>query len=202
MITTEGDDLMPSNRSNQKMLRGSRPRFLAGGFALFVLVFAGTAQAETTRIVAIGASNTSGQAVGAGNAWPALLERMLKAKGYDVTVVNAGVTAETSARTLSRVDSVVTPGTKIVIYDVGGGNDADTGASGGTAANTAQIAQRIRARGAVAINASKKSIVGTEKSNPSAWIAGDPHHHITAQSQARLAASLVPKVTAAIGKPK
>jgi hypothetical protein len=97
---------------------------------------------------------------------------------------------------------VVTPGTKIVIYDVGGGNDADAGASGGTAANTAQIAARIRARGAVAINASKQSIVGTEKSNPSAWIQGDPHHHITAQSQARLAASLVSKVIAAIGKKK
>jgi acyl-CoA thioesterase-1 len=177
-------------------------RSLVGFVSLGVLGFACAAQAETTRIVAIGASNTSGQAVGASAAWPALLEGMLKAKGYDVTVVNAGVTSETSAGTLSRVDSVVTAGTKIVIYDVGGGNDADTGASGQTGANTGQIAARIRAHGAVAINASKQSIVGTEKSNPSAWIAGDPHHHITAQSQARLAASLVPKVIAAIGKKK
>jgi acyl-CoA thioesterase-1 len=151
---------MPSNRSIQNIRRSSGPRFRAGLLTLFMLGFAGVAQAETTRIVAIGASNTSGQAVGAGNAWPALLESMLKAKGYDVSVANRGVTAETSAETLSRVDSVVTPGTKIVIYDVGGGNDADTGASGGTAANTAQIAQRIRAHGAVAINASKQSIVG------------------------------------------
>ena len=172
----------------------------AGLAALCLVAVTPTAQAETVRIVAIGASNTSGYAVGAGNAYPALLERMLKQKGYDVTVVNAGVTGETSAATLSRVDSVVTPGTKIVIYDVGGGNDADSGAGGGTAANTAAIAQRIRARGAIAINASKQSIVGTEKTNPSAWIQSDPHHHITAQSQVRLAASLVPKVIAAIGK--
>lgn len=168
-----------------------------------VLCFASiAATAEPVRIVAIGASNTSGHAVGAGNAYPALLEGMLKAKGYDVTVVNAGVTAETSAATLSRVDSVVTPGTKIAIYDVGGGNDRDKGAGGSTSANTAQIAARIRARGAIAINAAKVSVVGTEKGNPSAWIAGDPHHHITAQSQVRLAASLVPKVIAAIGKRK
>src|SRR5581483_1051394 len=146
---------------------------------LGVLGFGGVAQAETTRIVAIGASNTSGYAVGASNAWPALLEGMLKAKGYDVSVVNAGVTSETSAQTLSRVDSAVTPGTKIVIYDVGGGNDEDAGAGGGTAANTAQIAARIRAHGAIAISAAKASVVGTEKSNPSAWIQGDPHHHIT-----------------------
>ncbi len=174
----------------------------AGIIALALVTAASCANAETTRIVAIGASNTSGYAVGAGNAYPAILERLLKAKGYDVTVVNAGVTAETSAQTLSRVDSVVTPGTKIVIFDVGGGNDKDSGAGGGTAANAAQIAARIRARGAIAINASKASVVGSEKSNPSAWIQGDPHHHITAASQQKLAASLVPKVVAALGKKK
>ncbi len=174
----------------------------AGASAFGLLIFAINAHAETTRIVAIGASNTSGYAVGASNAYPAVLERLLKAKGYDVNVVNAGVTAETSAGTLSRVDSAVSPGTKIVIYDVGGGNDRDSGAGGGTAANTAQIAARIRARGAIAINASKASVVGSETGNPSAWIQGDPHHHITAQSQAKLAASLVPKVIAAIGKKK
>ena len=169
---------------------------------LFVSLCLSAAEAAPLRIVAIGASNTSGFKVGAGNAYPALLEQMLKAKGYDVTVVNAGVTAETSGQTLARVDSVVTSGTKIAIYDVGAGNDADSGASGGTAANTAQIAARIRARGAIAINANKVAVVGSEKSNPSAWIQGDPHHHITAASQQKLAASLVPKVIAAIGKKK
>ena len=172
---------------------------LAATLAFCAVTLAGHAQAETIRIVAIGASNTSGYAVGAGSAYPAILERLLKAKGYDVSVDNAGVTAETSAQTLSRVDSVVTPGTKIAIYDLGGGNDADSGATG-TKANGAQIAARIKARGAVAINASKVSVVGTEKGNPSAWIQGDPHHHITAASQQKLAASLVPKVIAAIGK--
>jgi acyl-CoA thioesterase-1 len=167
-----------------------------------MLAVSSVAYAENVRIVAIGASNTSGFAVGAGNAWPAQLEGMLKQKGYDVTVVNAGVTAETSAQTLGRIDSVVTPGTKIVIYDLGGGNDEDSGAGGSTKANGAQIAARIRAHGAIAINASKASVVGTEKGNPSAWIQGDAHHHITAQSHVRVAASLVPKVVSALGKAK
>jgi acyl-CoA thioesterase-1 len=170
--------------------------------ALGLIGLTGMASAETVRIVAIGASNTSGYAVGQGNAYPALLEQMLKAKGYDVTVVNAGVTAETSGQTLARVDSVVTPGTKIAIYDVGAGNDRDSGGAGATGANTAQIAARIRARGAIAINANKIAVVGSESGNPSAWIAGDKHHHITAASQRKLAASLVPKVVAAIGKKK
>lgn len=175
---------------------------LFSAVSLSALIFTSAANADQVRIVAIGASNTSGYAVGAGNAYPALLESMLKAKGFDVTVVNAGVTAETSAQTLSRVDSAVTPGTKIVIYDVGGGNDKDAGEGAGTSANAGQIAARIRAHGAVAINASKASVVGSEKGNPSAWIQGDPHHHITAASQQRLAASLVPKVIAVLGKQK
>lgn len=165
-----------------------------------ILGFAGAAHAETTRIVAIGASNTSGYAVGASNAWPAILERMLKAKGLDVTVVNAGVTAETSGATVARVGSVVTPGTKIVIYDLGGGNDRDSGEGNKTAANAGAIQARIRALGAIPINASKGAVVGSEKGNPSAWIQGDPHHHITAASQQKVAASLVPKVMAAMRK--
>ena len=188
-----------SSNDGHKRARAGRQLALSAGA---ILALVSVARAETTRIVAIGASNTSGYAVGASNAWPALLENMLRAKGYDVSVTNAGVTAETSAGTLSRVDSVISSGTKIVIFDIGAGNDEDGGAGSQTGANTAQIVQRIRAHGAIAINAAKGSVVGTEKSNPSAWIAGDPHHHITAQSQARLAASLVPKVIAALGRKK
>ena len=179
------------------MMRTRRTALMAA--ALLVCFGAAGAAAEPMRIVAIGASNTSGFAVGPANAWPAKLETMLRAKGYDVTVVNEGVTAETSAGTLARVDSVVTPGTRIVIFDLGGGNDRDGGADD-TARNASLIAQRIRARGATAINAAKASVVGSEASNPSAWIAGDRHHHITAASQTKLAASLVPKVIAALGK--
>lgn len=160
------------------------------------------AKADTIRIVAIGASNTSGYAVGAGSAYPALLEASLKAKGYDVSVDNKGVTGDTSAGILSRVDSSIPPGTKVVIFDVGGGNDKDTGAAGTTAGNKAAIAQRIRAHGATPIFAGVASIVGTQTSNPSAYIPGDVHYHVTAQSQARIAAALLPQVIAAIGKKK
>ena len=59
---------------------------LAATLAFCAVTLAGHAQAETIRIVAIGASNTSGYAVGAGSAYPAILERLLKAKGYDVVI--------------------------------------------------------------------------------------------------------------------
>jgi acyl-CoA thioesterase-1 len=194
---------MQSSSSIQKIVRNKATWFLAGflGLAIPSFAFGFAAQAETIRIVAIGASNTSGYAVGAANAYPARLEAVLKAKGYDVRVVNNGVTGDTSAGVLSRVDSAVTPGTQIVIYEGGAGNDADAGNASQTAANLALIEQRIRARGAKPIRVSWGKIVGTEKGNPSAWIAG-PHHHMTSQSQARVAAALLPQVVAAIGKKK
>jgi acyl-CoA thioesterase-1 len=159
-------------------------------------------QAEPIKIVAIGASNTAGSAVGAGNAYPAVLERMLRAKGYDIRVENKGVLGDTSAGILSRIDSAITPGTKVVIFDAGGGNDKDTGAAAQTAGNKAAIEQRIRAHGATPIFAGVATLIGTQQTNPSAYIPGDKHYHVTAQSQARIAAILLPKVIAVIGKSK
>jgi len=65
------------------------------------------AMAETSRIVALGASNTAGYGAGWGRAWPAQLESMLRAKGYDVTVSVQGVVGDTSERNLARIDSAV-----------------------------------------------------------------------------------------------
>ena len=69
--------------SRERRFAGAR--FLTGAIALSFVCIASAASAETVRIVAIGASNTSGYAVGQGNAYPAILERLLKAKGYDVS---------------------------------------------------------------------------------------------------------------------
>jgi hypothetical protein len=123
---------------------------------------------------------------------------MLRAKGYDASVTVQGVVGDTSTGILQRVDSVPA-GTRVVVYDIGAGNDRDTGASGRTGANKAQIAQRIRARGAKPIFVPYAKIVGAEKNNPSAWRPNDPHHHLTTDSHARVAAWLVPNVIAAVG---
>src|SRR5947207_11709680 len=49
------------------------------------------AEASPLRVVAIGASNTSGWGVGAQSSYPAQLERLLRAKGIDAQVTNAGM---------------------------------------------------------------------------------------------------------------
>lgn len=153
------------------------------------------ARAETVRILAIGASNTYAQAVSASEAWPAKLEAMLRAKGYDVSVSVKGVTLGDASQILSAAGSIPA-GTKVVLFDSGGGNSRDRGLD--PAAYRGQTEQAIRAQGAKPIFVSYKQIVGPE--GTSAWIANDPHHHFTAASHTRVAAAMLPRVIAAIGK--
>ena len=134
-------------RSISNRLIGSnagKGALLAVAFALGLMTLGTAARAESVRIVAMGASNTAGQAVGAAAAWPALLESMLKAKGYDINFSVAGVVGDTSAGIASRVDSAVPNGTKVVLFDVGGGNDKDRGLAMG--ASRGEIVARIKGR--------------------------------------------------------
>jgi hypothetical protein len=60
------------------------------------------ANAAPLRIVAIGASNTHGWYVGNQGAYPAQLQALLRAKGIDAQVTNAGVPFDTTAMMLRR----------------------------------------------------------------------------------------------------
>lgn len=62
------------------------------------------AAAQPVRILAFGDSLTQGYGVPPGMDFPARLEKALNAKGLDVTVINAGVSGETSAGGLARID--------------------------------------------------------------------------------------------------
>lgn len=156
------------------------------------------AQAETIQIVALGASNTYAQAVPASQAWPAKLEAMLRAKGYDVNVTVKAVSVGDAGMILSAASSIPA-GTRVVVYDSGGGNSRDRGID--PHAMRPKIEQAIRSHGAKPVFAAYNAILGPEKggSNPN-WIQGDAHHHFTASAHTRVAASLLPKVIAAIGK--
>ena len=86
--------------------------------ALLAALAAFPAQAQTVRIVALGASNTAGTGVGAGSAWPAQLETMLRAKGHRVQIINAGSASnDKKGRMLARLGQAVSDGTKVVILD-------------------------------------------------------------------------------------
>ncbi|MET0157164.1 MAG: GDSL-type esterase/lipase family protein, partial [Methyloceanibacter sp.] len=65
---------------------------------------ASQAAAPTPVIVAFGDSLTAGLGLPEKDSFPAQLERALKARGQEVKVVNAGVSGDTAAAGLARLD--------------------------------------------------------------------------------------------------
>jgi acyl-CoA thioesterase-1 len=166
-----------------------RALFLAGLVAIAATCLPSAAKAASIRIVALGASNTNGKGVGTEQAWPAVLERLLRAKGYDATVTVNATNGLTSSVILGNVDSAVVPGTQVVIFDLGRANDRKRNVDPTeTQANKAQIAARIRAHGAQPIFAPYGGVPRQQDG-----------HHLSAEGHAQVAARLVPMVIAAAG---
>ena len=88
----------------------------------------GAAQDAEPVIVALGDSLTAGYGVAAHEAYPALLEDILRREGYRHRVVNAGVTGDTTAGGLRRVDWVLRAHPDVAIVALGG-NDGLRGLS-------------------------------------------------------------------------
>jgi acyl-CoA thioesterase-1 len=78
---------------------------------------------NTINIIAFGDSLTAGYGVSQAEAYPAQLEAKLLKAGYRVSVVNAGVSGETSRGNLERANFIRMQEPDIVIMGVGG-NDA------------------------------------------------------------------------------
>jgi acyl-CoA thioesterase-1 len=112
-------------------MKSSRSRKVgnrAGWLAFGALAFGGVAFADPIRIVAFGDSNTYGMNMPREQSYPAQLEALLRAKGYDVIVTNAGIPGDTTSGGLGRVNSAVPNGTHIAIVTLGV-NDARKGVS-------------------------------------------------------------------------
>lgn len=75
------------------------------------------------KIVAFGDSLTAGYGLPASAAYPAQLEDALVAAGFDVSVINSGVSGETSRGSLERANFIVKQKPDVVILGIGG-NDA------------------------------------------------------------------------------
>jgi acyl-CoA thioesterase-1 len=99
-------------------------------------------------IVALGDSLTAGWGVAADEAYPARLEMRLRREGYPYRVVNAGVSGDTTAGGLRRVDWVLRVGPEIVIVALGA-NDGLRGQSPqAMRANLETIVARLQTAGA------------------------------------------------------
>lgn len=111
------------------------------------LSLAGAARAERV-IVALGDSLTAGLGVAPDEAYPARLEERLRREGYAYRVINAGVSGDTSAGGLRRVDWVLRSQPEIVIVALGA-NDGLRGQSPqAMRANLEAIVERLQRAGA------------------------------------------------------
>ncbi|MEN9621951.1 MAG: hypothetical protein RLZZ67_385 [Candidatus Parcubacteria bacterium] len=75
------------------------------------------------QIIAFGDSLTAGYDLPQEEAYPAQLEKVLREKGYEVTVINSGVSGETTRGNLERAQFIRAQNPNIVILGIGG-NDA------------------------------------------------------------------------------
>jgi acyl-CoA thioesterase-1 len=98
-------------------------------------------------IVAFGDSLTAGLGLPQDQAFPAQLEAALKARGTEATVVNAGVSGDTAAAGLARLDWALPDNASAVIIELGA-NDALQGLPPeGTKEALAKIIEKVQARG-------------------------------------------------------
>jgi len=77
------------------------------------------ARGQPIRLVVLGDSLVAGYNLPAAAAFPAVLERSLRARGHNVEIANAGVSGDTASGGLDRLDWSVPDGTDGVIVELG-----------------------------------------------------------------------------------
>ncbi|MCL2453205.1 MAG: arylesterase, partial [Alphaproteobacteria bacterium] len=71
------------------------------------------------KLIAFGDSLTAGYGLAASAAFPSILEKRLREEGYNLTVVNAGVSGDTASDGLARIDWTLQDGADGVIVELG-----------------------------------------------------------------------------------
>ena len=155
--------------------------------ATALLLSAAPAFPKSLRIVAIGASNTRGFYIGKEAAYPAQLQKLLKQKGVEAEITNAGVAFDTTAAMLRRIDSDVPKGTDIVILQPGANDRRFFTSREQRAANIAEMERRLRPRGI--------KVVIYDEEIPLRYYSLD-FIHLTQEGHAMIAAALLPRIMA------
>ena len=119
----------------------------AGIFFAMSGLRANQAEAREAVIVAFGDSLTAGFGLPEKESFPAQLEQALKVRGQEVRVVNAGVSGDTAAAGLARLDWAMSNDASAVIIELGA-NDALQGLDpAATKAVLEKIITQVKARG-------------------------------------------------------
>ena len=99
------------------------------------------------RIAILGDSLTAGLGVAKAAAFPSRLQEKIDAAGLDFEVVNAGVSGDTSAGGLARLDWALDGDVRVLVVALGGNDGLRGLPASELQGNLAQIVERARARG-------------------------------------------------------
>ena len=105
------------------------------------------AASEPLRILVLGDSLTAGYGLAAEDSFPAKLEAALKTDGYDVSVINGGVSGDTTAGGRARLDWALADQPDLVIVALGGNDGLRAVDPKVTRENLAAILERLETEG-------------------------------------------------------
>jgi acyl-CoA thioesterase-1 len=185
---------MLDDHSRSNFCAGVLALFPAFGLAFVLFLALGALRAphaqegNAVRIVAIGASNTSGWLISSRLAYPAVLQDMLRARGIKAEVINAGQPFDTTSGMLARIDVDVPPDAEIVILQPGGNDRRFFGTKERRSANIEAMKQHLHAR---AIR-----VIVYDEEIP--WRYVFDGIHLTAAGHRMVASALLPQVEALI----
>lgn len=109
-------------------------------------------QKSLAKIVAFGDSLTAGFGLSPQQSYPSLLQQKLKADGFDYEVVNAGISGDTSAGGVRRIDwSLEGSNVKFVIIELGGNDILRGQPIAAMKKNLSEIIERAKAKGATVL---------------------------------------------------
>src|SRR5438132_1026783 len=103
------------------------------------------------KIVAFGDSLTAGFGLSQQQSYPAFLEERLRRDGFQYEVVNSGISGDTSAGGLRRIDWALDDDVRFVILELGANDFLRGQPAAETKKNLAAIIDHVQARGAVVI---------------------------------------------------
>ena len=176
---------------------------------LAVFLFSFTAAnfcAAASHIVVYGDSGVYGKGVSREEAYPAQLQRMLRQKGHDVTVTNAGENGRTTADAVANVGSVGKADVVIVQFGV---NDAKHGVPLATIRNNIDtVVKTLKSRGAavVVVGYPAADLSGVASAHGAPYVTwgglpgaqyhvpGDPQNHFNAAGLQVMASRIMPAV--------
>jgi acyl-CoA thioesterase-1 len=112
--------------------------------------------AAAPRVVFLGDSLTAGLGLGEEAAYPALVGELLARRGLAVRIVNAGVSGDTSAGGLARVDWLLSLHPEVLVVALGANDGLRGQPVAAIEANLREIVRRARAAGARVVLAGMK----------------------------------------------